>query len=231
VPRLQVAAVLALVLCAAAGAATMPDRAQLSRLYAIDHYGERGTDVQLAPYATPFEAILGACSIDAPDLMNATVYMAGQAMHFPGAGPMSTLIMLKAISGTVTHGKRKDCWNTFNVVQRRIEANDASKLIVFRRQVTAMYVNDHNGRQPKDDVDLLPYSQAFGKIVASCNDSAENLPGMLVDMSDQATELGTRNVTAMMMMAAISKRITWRGHRDCTQTYNQAEGHVEGGGN
>jgi hypothetical protein len=230
VPRLQVAAVLALVLCAAAGAAAMPDRAQVTTLYARDHHGARATDAQLAPYSTPFEAILGACAIDARDLMNATMYMSGQAKTFPGAGPMSNLIMLQAISGAITRGKRKDCWNTFNVVERRIEAADATKLIVDRRQVTAMYVNDHNGRQPKDDVDLLPYAQAFGKIVASCNDSAENLPGMLVDMSDQATELGTRNVTAMMMMTAIAKRITWRGHRDCTETYNQAEGHVEGGG-
>jgi hypothetical protein len=143
---------------------------------------------------------------------------------------MSNLIMLSAISRTVAGGAHKDCWNTFNVVERRIEAADASKLIVYRRQITAMYVNDHNGRQAKDDVDLLPYSQAFGKIVASCTDSAEDLPGMIVDMSDQATELGTRTVTAMMIMAAIARRIDWHGHQDCTATYNQAEGHVEGGG-
>ena len=60
---------------------------------------------------------------------------------------MSNLIMLQAISATVTRGTRKDCWNTFNVVERKIEAADATKLIVYRRQVTAMYVNDHNGRQ------------------------------------------------------------------------------------
>ncbi len=208
----------------------MPDRAQLATLYKHDHYGAQPTDSQLAAYSTPFQAILGACSISAGDLTNATAYMSTHAATFPGHGAMSNLIMLNAISRTVARGKHEDCWNTFNLVERRIEASDASKLIVYRRQITAMYVNDHNGRQPKDDVDLLPYSQAFGKIVASCTDSAENLPGMIVDMSDQATELGTRTVTSMMIMAAIARRITWHGHQNCTDTYNQAEGHVEGGG-
>lgn len=224
------AALLGLVLCAVADAATIPDRAQLSTLYTHDHHGQRPTEAQLAPYSTPFEAILGACVIDAQDLMNATAYMSAHAATFPGHGAMSNLIMLNAISGTVSHAKRRDCWNTFNVVERRIEAADATKLIVYRRQITALFVNDHNGGQPKDDVDLLPYSQAFGKIVASCRDSADDLPGMIVDMSDQATELGTRTVTSMMIMAAIARRIDWHGHRNCTQTYDQAEGHVEGGG-
>jgi hypothetical protein len=222
--------VLALALCAGAVAATTPDRAQLATLYEHDHHGARPTDGQLAPYSVPFQAILGACAIDAGDLANATAYMSAHAATFPGHGAMSNLIMLGAISRTVTGGKHKDCWSTFNVVERRIEAADAKKLIVYRPQITAMYVNDHNGRSPKDDVDLLPYSQAFGKIVASCTDSADDLPGMIIDLSDQATELGTRNVTAMMIMAAIARRIDWRGHRDCTDTYNQAEGHVEGGG-
>jgi hypothetical protein len=226
-------AVLALVLCAAAGvgAAMLPDRAQLTTLYVRDHHGQRpAADAELAPYSAPFAAILGACAIDAKDLMNATVYMTGHAAAFPGAGPMSNLIMLKAISDTVTVGKHRDCWNTLNVVERRIEAADATKLIVDRPQVTALYVYDHNGRQPKDDVDLLPYAQAFQRIVASCNDSAEDLPGMLVDMSDQATELGVRTISTMTMMAAVARRIQWHGHRDCTETYDQAEGHVEGGG-
>jgi hypothetical protein len=230
VPRAALAAVAALVLCASAAAA-LPNGAQLTTLFKHDHHGKQAaSDTQLAPYSTPFEAILGACQIDPQDLMNATVYMSGHAATFPGAGPMSNLIMLNAISAKVGGKARKDCWNTFNVVERKIEATDASKLIVFRRQITAMYVNDHNGRQPKDDVDLLTYSQAFQKIVASCTDSPQDLPGMIVDMSDQATELGTRNVTAMMIMAAIKRRITWHGHQDCTQTYNQAEAFVEGGG-
>ena len=227
---LRTTAVLALVFCAAAGAATLPDRAQITTLYKHDHHGTRPTDAQLAPYSARFEAILDACAIAPSDLTNATVYMSRHAAAFPGSGSMSNLIMLNAISDTVARRKHKDCWNTFNVVERKIEAADATKLIVDRRQVTALYVNDHNGRQPKDDVDLLPYALAFQKIAASCNDSADDLPGMIVDMSDQATELGVRTVTSMMIMAAIARRITWHRHQDCTDTYNQAEGHVEGGG-
>ena len=54
---------LAIVACASAGAATTPDRAQLTTLYKHDHHGTLPTDAQLAAYSAPFGAILGACSI------------------------------------------------------------------------------------------------------------------------------------------------------------------------
>ena len=142
--------------------------------------------------------------------MNATVYMSGHAAAFPGAGPMSNLIMLKAISDTVTVAKHRDCWNTLNVVERRIEAADATKLIVDRPQVTALYVYDHNGRQPKDDVDLLPLrAQAFQRIVSP---RATTRPRICPGCSStcpiiEATELGVRTISTMTMMAAVARRI------------------------
>jgi len=226
------AALAVLVLAGSSRAADTPHQAQLLILYAHDHHGRRAVSAaELMPYSTQFERILVSCaSLQPLDVMNATVYMSGQAAAFPGAGPMSNLIMLQAMANTVSRARHENCWDAFNVVVRRIEAADATKLIVDRRQVTALFVYDHQGKQPRDDVDLLPYAQAFQKIMASCTVGLFDLPSDMVNLSDQATELGTRTVTTMMMMAAIARRIHWSAPRDCTSVFNTAEGFVEGGG-
>ena len=52
---------------------------------------------------------------------------------------------------------------------------------------------------------------------------------MTINLSDQASEVGGRNVTTLQMVNAIARRISWRTPHGCGDVYDVAEAHVEGG--
>jgi hypothetical protein len=70
-------------------------------------------------------------------------------------------------------------------------------------------VYDHNGVGPSSDVELLPYSKPFSKILGSCLITAEENANIMIHLSDKATELGGRRVTTLKMLEAIERRIDW----------------------
>ena len=216
---------------ASALAASMPHREQLSALYAADHHGTRPkADSDLAPYSAQFQRVLSSCTINSSDLANATLYMAGHASKQPGASPVTSLAMITAISHTITWKTPKDCWDMFNKVETKLAARAASSLIVNRHQLGSLYGFDHMGKVPANDTELLPYSNAFQHIFSSCLISIDDLPTQVISLSEMASELGGRNVTALAMMKAIERRIVWKGRQDCAGVFENAEAHMESGG-
>jgi hypothetical protein len=209
----------------------MPHREQLSALYAADHHGARPTsDAELAPDSTRFERALASCTISSSDLANATRYMAGRASRQPGAAPVTSLAMITAISRTITWTSPKDCWDTFNEVEVRLAAHAASKLIVNRRQLDSLFGFDHMGKIPANDSALLPYSNVFQHVYSSCAINIDDLPTRMISLSEMASEMGGRYVTALAMMKAIERRIVWKGRENCEAVFNDAEAHMEAGG-
>jgi hypothetical protein len=209
----------------------MPHRDQLTTLYAADHHGTRPkSDAELAPYSTQFQRVLMSCTINSPDLANAMLYMAGHASKQFGASPVTNLGMITAISRTITWTAPKDCWDMFNKVEAKLAAKAASKLIVNPHQLGSLYGFDHMGKVPANDSGLLPYSNSFEHIYSSCLISIDDLPTQAISLSEMASELGGRYVTALGMMKAIERRIVWKGRQDCAGVFENAEAHMESGG-
>ena len=97
-------------------------------------------------------------------------------------------------------------------------------------QMEALFVIDHNGRSPRSDAELRPYSEPFEKIVASCKISVDTLTNVTIFLSDMASQVGARNVTSLQMLRSIARRITWQAPRQyCWNIYDLAEGHLEAG--
>lgn len=96
-------------------------------------------------------------------------------------------------------------------------------------QMTALYVIDHNGKSPKSDVSLRVYSRPFQKILGGCRIGADDLTDMALNLAEQASYGGARNVTSLQMLQAIARRIVWKGFRPCGSIYNDAEAHQEAG--
>ncbi len=99
-----------------------------------------------------------------------------------------------------------------------------------RHLVNVLYVYDHNGRDAPSDLALAPYSNPFEKILGACRTGAGALTMIAINLSDQASEVGGRNVTTLQMLNAIARRISWRTPHGCGYVYDVAEAHVEGGG-
>jgi hypothetical protein len=216
---------------ASAVAASLPHRVQLNALYKADHEGTLPhSDADLAPYSAQFQRILGRCTITSSDLANATLYMAGHVSKQPGAAPVSNLAMMTAINRHITWAARKSCWDLFNSIQANMAAQFASKLILNRHQLGALYAFDHVGQPRPNDSQLLPYSRAFERIHTACTTNIDDLPTQLIELSDKASELGARTVTSLAMMKAVGRRISWKGRRDCNPVFDDAEGHMEAGG-
>jgi hypothetical protein len=216
---------------ASALAASLPHREQLNALYRADHRGASPkSDAELAPYAAPFQRILALCTINSPDLATATLYMANHVSKQPGASGVTNLTMVTAISQRITWTAPKDCWDMFNTVQARMAASAAAKLIVNRHQLGSLYGFDHYGLTPPDASALLPYSTAFETIYTRCLVSLDDLPTQVIALSEKASELGGRTVTALAMMHGIMRRIIWKGRQDCAAVFENAEVHMESGG-
>lgn len=223
-----------LVALGAGSAAANPaiaNRLELSALYSSDHHGmSPKSDVPLRSYAREFQKILASCKINSQNLANDTLWMAGQASS-PGAPRVSSLMMMQAITRRITWSRPRPCWDIFDLVEHRLEVESVSAQIVNRHEVSALYVIDHQGAPPEDDVALLSYSSEFQKILGACNVSAEDLTNLMIQLADKASELGARHVSSLMMMQAVTRRITWTKPRIvCSNTFDLAEGHMETGG-
>ncbi|HEY4348686.1 MAG TPA: hypothetical protein VGM80_13945 [Gaiellaceae bacterium] len=215
----------------ASAAPIIANRLQLAALYKHDHQGTPPeSDVVLQPYAREFQKILSSCQISSGNLMNDTLWWSGQASR-AGVAPVTNLSMMQAITSRISWPDRRDCWNMFDKVEHKLELKTVAKLIVYRPEVSALYVIDHQGIRPPDDIPLVSYSKEFQRIIGSCRVSREFLTNTMIELADKASELGARNVTSLMMMKAITRRITWAGRRSlCLDTFDNAEGHMETGG-
>jgi hypothetical protein len=98
------------------------------------------------------------------------------------------------------------------------------------REITAMWVIDHFGEKVPDASYLVPYSVHFHKILRSCKISAENLTNTMLFLAYKASDQGQRFVTSLMMMKAVTRRITWTKPASCKRVFDVAEGYMEAGG-
>jgi hypothetical protein len=96
-------------------------------------------------------------------------------------------------------------------------------------QVEALYVIDHGGMRPSTDRALVPYSTPFEKILAGCYIGADALTMNALNLADQASAIGARHVTALMILKSIAIRVTWAEKRGCQYVYNLAEARRENG--
>jgi len=213
----------------AAAAPAVPHLAQLKSLYVKDHEGQVPREADLPPYSTAFEKVLGACTISPSDLADATNFWSGKISAMGGARTTG-LSILQSFGRRITWRSPRDCWNMFIAVEAGMENAAATALMRFRHEVTALYVYDHNGTNPKSPVQLLAYSQPFGKIIDHCIVTPEDNTNLMIHLSDQATEVGGRHVTTLKMLEAVARRITWSKPKIvCWDVFDQAEGHAEAG--
>ena len=96
-------------------------------------------------------------------------------------------------------------------------------------QVEALYVIDHGGKRPRTDHDLLIYSRPFQKILGGCFVGVDGLTMNAINLADQASAIGARDVTALMILQSIAIRVTWGDRRGCQYVYNLAEARRENG--
>ena len=215
---------------AASSSPAVPHLTQIRTLFAKDHAGKApSSDADLLPYSRQFEKLLSSCKITSSDLADATLFWSGKISAL-GGNRTSSLSILQAFTRQVTWKAPRDCWNTFINVEAHMENAAAAVLMSYRHEVTALYVYDHNGANPSSDVELLPYSKPFSKILGSCLITAEENANIMIHLSDKATELGGRRVTTLKMLEAIARRIDWTKPRIyCWNVFDQAEGHAEAG--
>jgi hypothetical protein len=105
----------------------------------------------------------------------------------------------------------------------------AASFFPNQQRLTALYVMDHNGVSPPTYKVLVPYSAAFQKILGGCHTAPDALTMITVNTAEQATEVGGRKVTNLMMLKAFAHYITWRTPQDCTYVYRLSEAHLENG--
>jgi hypothetical protein len=215
---------------AASAAPTVPHLVQLRTLYAKDHPGGAPAgEADLVGYSKAFEKVLGSCTIKPSDLADATVFWSGKINALGGARA-SSLSILQAFGKGITWSAPRDCWNMFIAVEARMENSAASAKMKFQHEITALFVYDHQGASPTSAVQLLPYSTAFVKIIDHCIVTPEDNTNLMIHLSDQATEVGGRNVTTLKMLQAIARRIDWSGPKIvCWDVFDNAEGHAEAG--
>ena len=106
---------------------------------------------------------------------------------------------------------------------------DAGVGTPYHHQMTALYVIDHRGHNPRSNAELATYSHAFLKILAGCSINADDLTNMTLDLADQASAVGRRNVSSLDMLQAIARRVVWTGLRGCGSVFANAEAHQEAG--
>jgi len=211
-------------------APAVPHLVQLKALYEKDHPDTPpASEAQLLGYSKAFEKVLASCRIKSSDLADATVFWSGKLSAL-GGSRTSSLAILQAFGKGITWRAPRDCWNMFIAVETRMENTSAAALMRFRHEITALYVYDHRGGSPKSDVELLPYSDTFAKLIDHCIVTPEDTANLMIHLSDQATEVGGREVTTLKMLQAVARRINWTSPKIvCWDVFDNAEGHAEGG--
>src|SRR4051812_6360499 len=106
----------------------------------------------------------------------------------------------------------------------------ASETIPNRHQVTALFVLDHRGHNPRGDVDIRPYSRAFNKIVTHCTIGCDARTNRTFWLAEKGRVRGGRRVSSLMMLQSIARRLTWvTPKRSCAHIFDPAEAHLEAG--
>jgi hypothetical protein len=98
-----------------------------------------------------------------------------------------------------------------------------------RHDVEALFVIDHNGARPRTERELLVYSTPFQKILGGCFIGPDALTMRALNLADQASAVGARYVTALMILKSIAIRVTWAEKRGCQYVYDLAEARRENG--
>ena len=109
------------------------------------------------------------------------------------------------------------------------EAATATPRLQHRHELSALFTLDR-GWRPVSDYDLQQYNLHFHRILSSCKIGATHLTNSVIQLAYKAGDQGQRIVTNLMMMKAITRRITWTGKASCGKTFNVAEGYMEAGG-
>ena len=95
--------------------------------------------------------------------------------------------------------------------------------------VEALFVIDHDGKRVPTERDLLTYSTPFQKILGGCFIGPDALTMRALNLADQASAVGARYVSALMILKSIAIRVTWTEKRGCQYIYNLAEARRENG--
>jgi hypothetical protein len=95
--------------------------------------------------------------------------------------------------------------------------------------IEALFVIDHDGKRPRTEHDLVAYSTPFQKILGGCFIGPDALTMRAINLADQASAVGARYVTALMILKSIAIRVTWTEKRGCQYVYDLAEARRENG--
>ena len=107
--------------------------------------------------------------------------------------------------------------------------NSGAASMPNRHDVEALFVIDHDGTRPRTERELLPYSAPFQKILGGCYIGPDALTMRALNLADQASAVGARYVTALMILKSIAIRVTWTEKRGCQYVYDLAEARRENG--
>ena len=98
-----------------------------------------------------------------------------------------------------------------------------------RHNVEALFVIDHDGKRVPGERDLVAYSTPFQKILGGCYIGPDALTMRAINLAEQASAVGARHVSALMILKSIAIRVTWAEKRGCQYVYNLAEARRENG--
>jgi hypothetical protein len=98
-----------------------------------------------------------------------------------------------------------------------------------RHNVEALFVIDHDGKRRPTERDLAAYSTPFQRILGGCYIGPDALTMRAINLAEQASAVGARYVTALMILKSIAIRVTWADKRGCQYVYNLAEARRENG--
>ena len=98
-----------------------------------------------------------------------------------------------------------------------------------RHDIEALFVIDHDGKRLPTERDLVAYSTPFQKILGGCYIGPDALTMRAINLAEQASAVGARHVSALMILKSIAIRVTWVQKRGCQYVYNLAEARRENG--
>jgi hypothetical protein len=98
-----------------------------------------------------------------------------------------------------------------------------------RNQMTALFTIDHYKGSAPTYAGLMRYVQPFQKILTGCRIGADELTNTMIDLANQASSIGGRNVSTLAMLQAVARRVVWKGRRGCGEVFDVAEANQEAG--
>lgn len=98
-------------------------------------------------------------------------------------------------------------------------------------QLRAMYVIDHSGSDPANAAALVAYAQPYVAILGSCSITPVNLANLVLNLAEQASVNGGREVTNLDMLQTMAESLSWASldHHRCVWVFDVAEAAAETG--